>query len=210
MKKLQHAPFLTILFALALTALCTSCDSGSDGGGSSGNIGDNRRGVVLVVGDSIPNGSCFPAGAPYPARIGAINAGVCGETAAGGSAKVGALLEQYQPEVLIIAYGANDVIQGRDLEDAISDLQSIIDQGKANQSRVLVANILPMYESHAPFQPRVGALNPLIRQLTKTEKVGFVNLESAFGTDPALFQEDGLHPTDEGNQIIARALMNRL
>ena len=206
--------YLNLTLCLALFSFL-GCGGGSDGGGG-GDIGDNTKGVVLAVGDSITDGECDPAGAPYPSRfsqsrgVTAINAGRCAETARGGASRIQGLLAEHKPQTVLVLYGANDAIRGIDPEETIESLRAIIQACKANKSRVLIGTLLPMYDSHAAFQPHVEFLNPLIRQLASMEKVGLVNLNKEFGTDRALIQPDGLHPSDMGTQIIAFAFADRL
>ena len=200
--------------ALACTALASGCNDG--GGGGPPDIGDNRKGVVLALGDSITNGYCVPDGAPYPSRVAAlrgqtvINEGVCAQTAEEGSARVGNLLKKHKPATLLVLYGANDIIQGDDPATTIASLRNIIGAAKANKTRVLLANLLPMFYDHAPFGPGVAALNPQINALAKAEGVRLINLAGEFGQRIELLQEDGLHPTSQGTQIIAASFADAL
>ena len=174
-------------------------------------IGDNRKGVVLALGDSITNGYCVPEGAPYPSRVGAlrsvtvINEGVCGQTSEEGAARVGGLLRKHKPATMMVLYGANDIIQGDDPATTIASLRNIIAAGKANKTRVVIANLLPMFTDHAIYNPGVQALNPQINALARAEGVRLINLAGEFGQRQELIQEDGLHPNDQGTQIVAAA-----
>ena len=69
---------------------------------------------------------------------------------------------------------------------------------------------MPMYDDHEIFNGSVTALNPQIIALAKAEKVSIVNLSKELGTRRELIQEDGLHPTDAGAQIIAAAFADKL
>jgi lysophospholipase L1-like esterase len=196
-------------------ALLTACDDGG-GGDKQADIGDNRAGVVVALGDSITNGVCVPAGAPYPARLAAlegktvINAGVCGDTAQGGRSRVGGLLAKHKPEALLILLGANDVIKSKPASATLEDLRAIVQAAKANKTRVLLANLPPMITDHSGFGPAVTALNPQINALAKAEGVRLVNLAGLFANKPELLQKDGLHPSDSGTQLIAVGFADRL
>ncbi|MFO1491218.1 MAG: GDSL-type esterase/lipase family protein [Kiritimatiellia bacterium] len=219
--KTTPSPARRILFASrslllpALFGLFAACNDGG-GDGQSKDIGDNNANVVLALGDSITDGGCHPAGAPYPSRVAGltgksvINAGTCGETAGEGAARVKGLLDKHHPGTLLVLYGANDLIQSKGQSEAINGLRAIIQAAKANKTRVYVATLLPMYGDHAIFNGGVQALNPQIISLAKAEKVGIVNLSKEFGDRRELIQEDGLHPTDAGTQIIAAAFADNL
>lgn len=204
------------LLTLAL-GLQLGCNGGGGGGGGvSGDIGDNNAGVTVALGDSITNGSCVPAGAPYPSRTAAvkgetvINAGRCGETSAGGASRVSGLLAKHKPANLLILYGANDVIQGVDPGTTIANLRSIIQSAKANKTRPVIANLTPMYDGHAAFQPGGAALSTMINALASEEGVPLVNLAGEFGSERDLVQADGLHPSDMGTQVIAFAFADKI
>jgi lysophospholipase L1-like esterase len=194
--------------------ILVGCDSG--GGDEPPDIGDNNADVVVAIGDSITNGVCNPAGAPYPARVASatgktvINAGTCGEKSAGGASRVGGLLAKHKPGTLLVLYGANDVILGTSADQTIENLRVIIQAAKGNQTRVIVGNLMPMYDSHEPFQPIGAALSLRINQLAKDEGVRLVNLAREFGQNRDIIQADGLHPTDAGTTILAAIFTDRL
>jgi len=208
---------LAIPAGIALV-LCLGCDSGGGGGGGGGggDIGDNNKGVFVCIGDSITQGLCVPAGAPYPARLAGlsgktvINEGVCGERSGGGAGRVSGVLARHKPEGLLILYGANDAIGGADVESVIGNLRAIIQAAKANQTRAVIATVMPMYDSHAIFNGAVESYNPRIKQLAGEEGAKLVNLSAEFGNKRDLLQGDGLHPSDMGTQIIAQSFSERI
>ena len=213
LKRCRSLPALALACGLIFGL---GCDGGGGGGGGGDDIGDNNAGVFIALGDSITQGRCVPAGAPYPDRVAStysvtvINSGSCGETSGGGASRVGSLLAQHKPEGVFILYGANDVIQGRSLDGTIANLRSIIQAVKGNQSRAIIADLTPMYDGHAIFQPLVETLNPMIKSLASQEGAKFVSLSREFGQERALIQADGLHPSDLGTQAIAFAFGDRI
>ena len=80
-----------------------------------------------------------------------------------------------------------------------------IQAAKANKTRPILANLTPMYDGHAVFQPAVEAVNPQIAALASSEGVRLVNLAGEFGSERSLIQPDGLHPSDMGTPVLAFA-----
>ena len=210
-----RASLLNITLAVAMGGL-VGCDGGGSSGGGGGDIGDNTAGVFVAMGDSLTSGYCVPAGAPYPDRTAAatgktvINEGRCGERSGGGAGRVSGVLNQHKPEGLLILYGANDMINGGDVEGTIGNLRFIIQTAKANKTRPIIANLTPMYDGHAVFQGSVDALNQRINQLASEEGAALVNLAGEFGQERDLIQADGLHPSDMGTQVIAFAFAGKI
>lgn len=203
-------PKFNFLTCIILMILFTGCSGGDNiTGPSPPDIGSNNPNVIVAMGDSITKGNFDSAGVPYPARLAGItgktviNEGRGGEMSGEGAARAANVLAFYKPAYLLILYGANDVSRGRSANTIIENLRTIIQAAKANQTRPIIANLTPLYGSHAAFQGAVNALNPLIQQLAFEEGADFVDLASAFGNNRSLLLADGLHPSDEGTQVIA-------
>lgn len=194
--------------------LGVGCDNKK--GDSTPDVGSNKIGVVLCLGDSITDGTCAPAGAPYPSRLAAlsgksvINEGVCGSTSDLGASRVKDLLDRNKPGYLCILYGINDLDFGRDQSEVLDNLRYMIEAAKANKTIPLVATLLPTYDSHAFARARVQDCNREIRKLADSAGARLVDLEKEFGSDRSLIQEDGLHPSDSGTQLIALSFNDKI
>ncbi|MFH0909665.1 MAG: GDSL-type esterase/lipase family protein [bacterium] len=209
--------FLRFLTGLALAAFLSACETGGGGGGSSTpDVGDNDINTVVCLGDSMTDGECVPAGPPYPSRLGGltgktvINAGVCGEKTAAGASRVGGLLSKYKPGYLCILEGANDAIFDRPTSDVVGYLRSMVQAAKANNTIPIIATLTPMYDGHAFANGSAQDISAGIRQMAGEEGVRLVDLEAEFGSDRSLVQDDGLHPSDSGTQLIALAFNDRI
>ena len=173
-------------------------------------FGDNDSRVVVALGDSITEGHGLSAADAYPARLAAligktvVNEGNGGERSAGGGGRVDGILRSQKPGYLLIFYGANDVIHGVSHEDTVGSLRRIITAAKKNKTVPVITTLLPAYTEHAYMQGGIAGLNPMIRQLASTEGVALADMESAFGADETLLQEDGLHPSATGADLVAR------
>lgn len=173
---------------------------------------DQQR-VVMVLGDSLAAGygversEAFPALLENRARqkgwnVKVVNAGVSGDTTAGGRGRIDWLLNQ-RVDVLIIELGGNDGLRGIEPAATRANLQAIIDTAKARKPGIKIVvsgmqmppNLGPDYRSafEATF-PEVAAENDALLIPHLLENVGGF---------PELNQPDRIHPTPEGHRVIA-------
>lgn len=131
-----------------------------------------------------------------------INAGVSGETTAGGLARIDWVLKQ-KIDVFVLELGANDGLRGIPVEETTKNLQSIIDKVKAkypNAKIVLAGMQVPPSMGH----DYVTAFKSLFPALAGKNKIALVPfLLAGVGGNPTLNQADGIHPTAEGAKIVA-------
>jgi len=159
--------------------------------------------TVLVLGDSlsaahnipIESGWVFLLNARLSSMVPkalAINASISGETSLSGRNRLPALLQKYHPSVLVIELGANDGLQGLPLPALRDNLAAMIDVAQKQKIRVLLLGIeLPV--NYGP-QYRDG-LRAIYADLAKTKRTGLVPfLLESVALDPAMMQDDGLHP----------------
>ena len=174
--------------------------------------------VVVFLGDSLTAGYGLDEDQAFPSLVEAelrrrdravrvVNAGVSGDTTAGGLARLDWLLRQ-EPDVVVVALGGNDGLRGVDLTSTEANLRAIVEGVRAAGARVLLAGmqIPPNYgedytRAFADLYPRVAATLdvPLLPFL----------LEGVAG-DPRLNQPDGIHPTAEGQEILAETVLSHL
>jgi len=129
-----------------------------------------------------------------------INASISGETSSGGLSRLPALLQRYQPSIVILALGANDGLRGLSIKQMQTNLSSIIEQSKHEAAAVLLIGIqLPPNYGPAYTQQFQDAFN----QLAASQNVPLVpSLVNGIGENKAMFQQDGLHPTAEAQPTI--------
>jgi acyl-CoA thioesterase-1 len=130
-----------------------------------------------------------------PARP-VVNASISGETTAGGLARLPALLEEHQPALVVLELGANDGLRGLPLATIRANLASMLQQVEAGGARALLVGI----ELPVNYGPRYrDGLRTMYRDLATEFNVPLVPfLLEGVALDPALMQEDGLHPTAAG------------
>jgi acyl-CoA thioesterase-1 len=121
-----------------------------------------------------------------------VNASISGETTAGGLARLPALLAEHKPALVIVELGANDGLRGLPLAQARANLASALDAIRGAGARALLIGIeLPV--NYGP-QYRDG-LREVYRGLAHEFNVPLVPfLLEGVALEPALMQDDGLHP----------------
>jgi acyl-CoA thioesterase I len=131
-----------------------------------------------------------------------INAGVSGETTAGGLARIDWMLKQ-KVDIFVLELGANDGLRGIPVTETEKNLQSIIDKVKARypNAKLLLAG---MQVPPSMGKDYITSFKNLFPGLAKKNKIALVPfLLAGVGGDPKLNQPDGIHPTAEGAKIVA-------
>lgn len=167
----------------------------------------NRPGTVLVLGDSLSAAHNIAAAQGWvhllEVRLAdmepgwtAINASISGETSLSGRNRLPALLEKYHPAVLVLELGANDGLRGLPLPALRENLGAMIDAAQKSGAKVLLLGIeLPV--NYGP-QYRDG-LRAIYADLARDKHAALVPfLLEGVALNPALMQDDGLHPTAAG------------
>ena len=174
--------------------------------------------VIVILGDSLTAGLGVAPDEAYPARLQArlrregypyrvVNAGVSGDTTAGGLRRLPWLLRQ-RPEIAIVALGANDGLRGQSVKAMRANLGEIVRQFRAAGARVLLAGMrVPPNYGNGYTRDFEGVFPAVARQ----EKVPLVPfLLDGVAANSALNQADGIHPNSEGQRIIADRLWPQL
>lgn len=178
------------------------------------------KGVILFFGNSLTAGYGLEPNEAFPALIQnkidsldlnyeVVNAGLSGETTASGKNRVEWVLNQ-DVDVFVLELGANDGLRGIPLEETRKNLQEIIDivREKNPEAEIILAgmqippNMGPEYTSEfRNIFPELAKENDLLL-------IPFL-LEDVAGI-PELNQGDGIHPTVEGQRIVANNVWNIL
>ena len=174
--------------------------------------------LVIFLGDSLTAGFGLAEDEAYPALIAqelarrgqaarVINAGVSGDTTAGGLARLSWLLGQ-RPDILVVALGANDGLRGLPLAATEENLRQILSAAKAAKTPVLLAGMLLPPNYGPEYTAEFAAL---FRRLAQEFGVAFhpFLLEGVAGR-PELNQADGIHPNAAGQHRVATQLLTRL
>jgi acyl-CoA thioesterase I len=206
-------PLLVILSLLALAFLAVGTpllDSPRVADAQSATPDPTAR-VIVAFGDSLTAGYGVTPAEAYPGRLHArlaaegyryriVNAGVSGETTAGGLRRVDWALS-VKPSIAIVALGANDGLRGQSPVEMERNLERIIERFQSGGARVLLAGMrLP-----ANYGGRyAGEFGRAFAQAASRRGVVLVPfLLEGVGGNPSLNLPDGIHPTAEGHRIIA-------
>lgn len=178
--------------------------------------------VIAALGDSLTQGYGLPVEEGFVPQLQAwldaegaevrlINAGVSGDTTAGGLARVGWTLT---PEVdaMIVALGGNDLLRGLPVAQARSNIAGILEAADSADVEVLLVGMEAPGNYGPDYKAEFDAIYPEL-----ADEFGSLYLDSFFAgltedgqaTDPsqlrAFFQADGIHPNAEGvARIVAR------
>lgn len=185
--------------------------------GASPSASDSRPRIV-AFGDSLTAGLGVQADESYPAllqrrldslgyRYRVINAGVSGETTAGGLRRVPWILNS-KPEMVILELGANDGLRGLPVDQTQNNLRQIIQQLQEARTTVVLAGMKlpPNYG-----QDYTASFEAMYRMLAKECGIPLIPffLEGV-GATSSLNQADGIHPTKEGYEVIVEQVLKVL
>lgn len=131
-----------------------------------------------------------------------VNAGLSGETTAGGKSRIGWVLRQ-PVSIFVLELGANDGLRGIPLAGTSANLQAIFDSVKARypSAKLVLAGMQIPPSMGADYATKFRDLYPILATHNKAALIPF--LLQNVGGNPQLNQGDGIHPTAEGHQIVA-------
>lgn len=178
--------------------------------------------VIAALGDSLTQGYGLRTEAGFVpqlqrwldtqgAEVRLINAGVSGDTTAGGLARVGWTLTG-EVDAMIVALGGNDLLRGIAPEVARANLEGIVQAAQVEDVEVLLVGMRAPGNFGAEYKNGFDAIYPDLAAQYDTGLFPdfFAGLAEAAGTeDPAAlrpyFQGDGIHPNEAGvAEIVAR------
>lgn len=174
--------------------------------------------IIVAFGDSLTAGLGVPPEETYPARLQekltlsgyryrVVNAGVSGDTTAGGVRRVDWVLKS-KPDLVILELGANDGLRGLDLKETRANLAQIIQRLQSNGAQVVLTGM--------KLPPNYGA------DYTKAFQTVYSDLARQFGiplvpfflegvaAQAGLNQADGIHPTGQGYVVVVNTIFHVL
>lgn len=162
--------------------------------------------TILVVGDSLSAEYGLARGTGWVALLQArlaaqkinakvVNASVSGDTTSGGRARLAALLEQHQPQVVVIELGGNDALRGLPLKNTEENLSWMTQSAQQAGARVLLLGMQVPPNYGRTYTEQFAQIFPRVAQQHQAAVVPFLLKGIADLADAAaLFQADRIHP----------------
>ena len=131
-----------------------------------------------------------------------INAGLSGETTAGGNNRVDWILDRQKVDIFVLELGGNDMLRGVDFEQSYENLQSIITKVKTKypSAKIVLAGMLAPPNLGNQYTTGFKEMYPQLAKINDTKLIPFL-LDGVAG-DATLNLPDGIHPNVEGHQIV--------
>jgi acyl-CoA thioesterase-1 len=213
-------------FVILLSILLSSCGRTPDSAPAAAPVApvapvapaSTAKPRIVFLGDSLTAGLGLPIDHSYPSLIGKklkesgydyeiVNAGVSGDTSAGGVRRLDWSLEG-DVRALVLALGANDGLRGLPTDEMKKNLKTVLDRAKARGIPVVLAGMEAPPNNGPEY---VRAFRQVYADLSKEYDVRFVPfLLLGVAGDAALNQGDGIHPNSRGAQIVADLVWTEL
>ena len=169
--------------------------------------------LILFFGDSLTAGYGLSVEEAFPALVEkklmkngkpskVLNAGLSGETSAGGLSRIDWVLRQ-PVDIFVLELGANDGLRGLPLEQTQKNLQAIIDKVKIKYPKVkiVIAGMMVPPNMGPDYTTKFKKIFPEITKKNNATLIPFL-LQDVAGNEK-LNQADGIHPNTEGHKIVA-------
>jgi acyl-CoA thioesterase-1 len=165
---------------------------------------------VLAFGDSLTAGLGLPVGEAFPVRLQArlatdgyqvqiANGGVSGDTSAGGLARLDWALAD-KPDIVLIEFGANDMLRGIDPKVTYDNLDKIMGRIQQSGAKMLLLGMKSPSNWGREYQQSFDAIFPDLAEKYHAPLYPF--FLDGVATDATLNQADGLHPNPKGVALI--------
>ena len=172
--------------------------------------------LILFFGDSITAGYGLSPEEAFPAlvekklnktdkKVKVVNAGLSGETSAGGLSRIDWILRQ-PVDIFVLELGGNDGLRGLPLDQTRKNLQGIIDKvkGKYPNCKIVLAGMMVPPNMGKEYTDDFMRVFPELATKNKATLIPFI-LDGVGGIEK-LNQADGIHPNVEGHQIISNKI----
>ena len=169
---------------------------------------------LMVYGDSLVAGYGLSAGEGFPEQlqqaltaagrnVKVLNAGVSGDTSAGGLARLEWALSD-RPDAVIIVLGGNDMLRGLDPQQTRENLFQILTRLRQDNIKILLCGMLAPINLGLVYRQQFDSIYP---ELADRFSTGFYPFFlDGVALNPEFNQPDGLHPNKAGVAVITRSV----
>ncbi|MDE3271901.1 arylesterase [Pseudoalteromonas sp. G4] len=199
MKLLNKLKHIIFLFLICLSLF---------GCGSKETVTIGRDSVIVAFGDSLTQGVGVSISESYPSQleillgVKVVNSGISGQTSQQGLARINTVLNESMPDVVIICYGGNDVLQRKSKSELTNNLRQMILAAKQKGIEVILVAV-------PDFGLRLSPMN-LYRQLASAHDV--VLIEDTLGDllSNSSMKSDRVHLNEKGYKALATKLAEHI
>ncbi len=171
--------------------------------------------VILAFGDSLTYGTNADKAQSYPSILAqlsshsVINAGVAGELSADGLKRLPAVLDEEQPQLLILIHGGNDILRKIPHEQIVANLTAMIVEAKKRNIKVVMLGVpaLQLFSAVGLFSLES---DPLYQQVAEAENVPIDLTSLPEIISSRELKSDEVHPNAQGYQRLADAIFTLL
>ncbi|WP_404381986.1 arylesterase [Caenispirillum salinarum] len=175
--------------------------------------------TLLALGDSLTAGYDLPQDAAFPVRleealrtrgldVKVINAGVSGDTTAGGLARLDWLISGQDIDAAIVELGANDALRGLPPEDAKKNLDAILSKLKDQGVNVLLAGMMAPRNMGPDYVKAFDAMYPALAE--KHDVLLYPFFLEGVAMQEDLLLPDGMHPNERGVDVMVETILPKV
>ena len=205
--------FRRLFFVIVLTIATTATHA---------SISNSNDSTILIIGDSLSAGLGVAYNQSWPSllqdrlnkngyTIQVVNAGISGDTTAGGNERLPKLLSQYAPEIVVIELGGNDGLRGTSIDSIESNLRSMIKAALDRDAQIILIGMqLPPNYGNA-YATSFQNLFPTLAseyELVLVERLIQRMMNEVW--QQSLMQMDGIHPNAKGHVQIENLIWDSL
>lgn len=182
----------------------------------------DTRPAIVTFGDSLSEGYGAEPGESYPDYLQqaidrkgysykVVNMGISGDTTTGGLNRIRAAIA-LDPEIVILELGGNDGLRGLPVPATRDNLEKMIAALRDADIEVVLAG-MTLPPNYGPEY--IKSFEQMYRDLAKKHDLTFIpflleDIARKFRENPGLMQRDGIHPTAEGNRLVADTVIRYL
>ena len=201
--------FFVIVLAIATTATHASISNSNDS-------------TILIIGDSLSAGLGVAYNQSWPSllqdrlnkngyTIQVVNAGISGDTTAGGNERLPKLLSQYAPEIVVIELGGNDGLRGTSIDSIESNLRSMIKAALDRDAQIILIGMqLPPNYGNAYATSFQNLFPTLANEYSIVLVERLIQRMMNEVWQQSLMQMDGIHPNAKGHVQIENLIWDSL